>query len=56
MIISGSASGFINSPAGIVSAAKACPGKGGNEETPSTALANARMAVLWQNWRRVIFN
>jgi hypothetical protein len=52
MIISGKASGFINSPAGTVSAAKAS--KGGNEEMPTTAVASVRAAVLWQNSRRVI--
>jgi hypothetical protein len=50
MTMSGKASGFINSPAGIVSAAKAS--NGGNEKT--TAVASAKAAVLWQNSRRVI--
>ena len=53
MTMSGSASGFISSAAGMVSAS-AKPSNGGSEETPSTAVASATVAVLWQNSRRVI--
>ena len=55
MTMSGRASGFISSAAGIVSA-RAWLTKGGSEETPSTAVASAKVAVLWQNSRRVIRN
>ena len=54
-VISGRESGFINSPAGTVSA-KVSPGKGDKNETPSTVVASATAAVLWQNSRRVICN
>src|SRR4029079_15066284 len=48
--ISGNASGFISSLAGTVSAAK------DGSETPSTAVASAKAAVVWQNSRRGICN
>ena len=54
--MSGSASGFINSSVDTSAASAATPGKGGSEETPSTARLSAAVVVFWQNSRRVICN
>src|SRR5512144_1457508 len=51
--MSGNASDFINSSAGTVSA-NAISGNGESDAKPSTLVARARVAVVWQNLRRVI--
>ncbi len=51
--MSGNASVFSNSSAGIVWA-NATLGNGDSDEKPSTLVASARVAVVWQNLRRVI--
>src|SRR4029078_13729843 len=51
--ISGNASAFINSSVGTVSA-NAMSGNGDSDEKPRTPVASTRVAVVWQNLRRVI--
>src|SRR6185437_16450447 len=53
MIMSGNASGFINSAGGTVSAKARLP-KGDSAVVPRAAAAKATMAALWQNSRRLI--
>ena len=54
MLISGSASGFISSAGGMGSAASAVLTKGGSAVVVSKAVASAKVALRWQNSRRVI--